>query len=105
MALMRRILVLLLVCLVLGAPAVANAAVGAVVKAKDNFFKPKRVVISVGEKVKWVNRGNNDHTTSGDGWNERLNPDEVFRRRFNAMGTFRYKCRIHDDMRGKVIVQ
>ena len=101
------IVAVILASVVLGVPVApqAGAAVGARVKAKDNFFQPQRVVIQVGEKVKWTNVGENDHTVTGSGFSERLTPGEVFRHRFNAMGVFRYRCRIHDGMKGKVVVQ
>ena len=81
-------------------------AAGTRVKVKDNFFKPKRVTVEVGTRVKWVNRGGDAHTTTSKTglWDEELAPGDAFRRKFKKAGTFRYYCRFHDDMRGKIIV-
>ncbi len=74
------------------------------VLAKDNFFKPKTVTIAKGDVVKWVNRGDRPHTTTGPGWDVTLSPGEVFKRRFKKSGTFKYLCEFHGGMTGKVIV-
>ena len=68
-------------------------------------FRPRSVTIARGTVVKWVNRDNHDHTSTGPGWNSRLDPDETFRRTFNQVGTFSYRCMIHLTMRGTIIVQ
>ena len=89
------------------APGTALAATEKV-RMKDNFFKPKRITIDVGDRVKWVNRGSSAHTTTaknGD-WDEEVASGEASPRiRFTDRGTYRYFCRFHDDMRGKIIVQ
>lgn len=83
----------------------ATAAV-AKVKAKDNVFKPKKMTVAKGTRVKWVNRGQATHTTTSNNgvWNATLAPGESFKRKFRKKGTFRYVCTIHDGMRGRVVV-
>ena len=76
------------------------------VKVKDFLFKPRTITISKGDKVRWVNRGDEDHTTTSKTglWDETLAPGESFPKKFKKPGTYKYVCTIHDDMKGKVIV-
>lgn len=57
-----------------------------------------------GDVVKWINRGDRPHTTTGAGWDVTLSPGEVFKKRFKKSGTFKYVCTFHSGMTGKVIV-
>lgn len=85
----------------------ARAAAAAKVKAiamKDNFFSPKTLKIPEGSKVKWVNEGENIHTTTGGGWDETLSPGESYTRKFKKTGTFTYRCEFHPGMEGKIKV-
>jgi plastocyanin len=77
------------------------------VKIVDFAFRPRAITVPRGTRVKWVNRGNASHTsTSNSGlWDSGLlSPGESFSRVFRRAGTFRYKCKIHPAMVGKVIV-
>ncbi len=77
------------------------------VKMVDNRFRPSSITIARGTVVKWINRGNNTHTTtsSDDLWNSgRLAPGDSFRRRFRRAGTFTYVCTVHLTMRGTITV-
>jgi plastocyanin len=80
------------------------------VRMKDNFFKPKRMQVEKGTRVKWVNRGTNPHTTTSTtgAWDSgTISPgDPAFARTFKKRGTFKYICEIHVDegMRGKIVV-
>ena len=87
-------------------PGTASASVERV-RVRDNVFKPKRITIDVGDRVKWVNRGESSHTTTAkDGsWDKEMAPGQPARVRFSQAGTYRYFCRFHDDMRGKIIVR
>jgi plastocyanin len=72
-----------------------------------NRFRPVTVEVSVGTKVRWVNVGEDRHSTkSRDNlWeSELLDPGERFTRRFRRRGTFRYFCTIHPEMVGTVVV-
>ena len=88
----------------LGGPP-ATAAVTRV-KIKDDLFRPKKVTVQKGDRVKWVNRGDDTHTTTSTQglWDARLAPGETFKRKFRQKGTFRYMCTIHDGMKGRVVV-
>ena len=75
------------------------------VKAVDgNRFRPATVTIARGDRVKWVNKDNVTHTTTGDSWNERLSPGDVFKKRFRRAGTYDYRCTIHVGMTGRIVV-
>lgn len=81
------------------------------VSTGEDFFSPNSVVISVGDRVRWVNKGEVVHTTTsgtrpiGNGlWNEVLNPGASYTRTFDTPGTFTYFCVIHVGQSGKVTV-
>ena len=77
------------------------------VRIVDFSFRPRRVEIPRGTRVRWVNRGAVAHTsTSRTGiWDSgTLASGEVFSRVFKRTGTFRYVCTIHSSMRGKIVV-
>ena len=84
----------------------ASGAAGVTVKVKmvDDKFKPKKVSVSKGTKIKWVNKGSNPHTTTGKGWDETLSPGQTYSRRFKKAGIFKYHCSFHSEMVGKVVV-
>jgi plastocyanin len=69
-----------------------------------NQFRPQRVTISRGTRVRWINRDNVSHTTTGSTWDETLSPGERFSRRFRRAGTFPYECTIHFGMTGRIVV-
>ncbi len=100
----RAVLVTVVMATVAGPAEPAAAVEVHKVVMKDDFFKPKIVSVSKGDKVKWINRGDRPHTTTGPGWDVTLSPGEVYRRRFRKTGTFNYYCRFHSGMTGKVIV-
>lgn len=71
-----------------------------------NRFRPTRITISRGDRVRWVNRDNVTHTTTSNRelWDERLEPGERFTRKFRRAGTFAYECTIHFGMTGTIVV-
>ena len=72
-----------------------------------NTFRPGRITIARGDRVRWVNRASVTHTTTSNGglWNETLQPGERFSRRFRRAGTFGYMCTIHAGMTGTIVVR
>jgi plastocyanin len=76
------------------------------VAIKDNLFSPKTVTINKGSTVKWTNQGNRTHTVTFNtgSYDKLVSPGATVKRTFNKSGTFRYHCRIHDGMTGKVVV-
>lgn len=77
------------------------------VRMVDNAFRPRKVTVSRGTRVRWVNRGQASHTaTSNTGlWDSGLvAPGDAWARTFRRAGTFRYRCAIHTTMTGVVVV-
>ncbi len=77
------------------------------VKIVDFAFRPRAITVPRGTRVTWVNRGNANHTSTANSglWDSGLlSPGESFSRVFRRAGTFRYKCKIHPAMVGKVVV-
>lgn len=78
------------------------------VAIKDNFYKPAKITIPKGTKVKWTNRGDNTHTVSkkGGGWSSGfLTPGETFSKVFKIKGTIKYFCKVHPNvMLGTIVV-
>lgn len=72
-----------------------------------NAFRPDRITIARGDRVRWVNRDNVTHTTTSDDglWNASVLPGERFSRRFRRAGTFDYRCTIHSGMTGRIVVR
>jgi plastocyanin len=76
------------------------------VRMVDDAFRPRNVTISRGTRVRWVNAGDNDHTSTATGmWDSGLlDPGETYRRVFRQSGTFSYFCTAHPGMRGTITV-
>ena len=78
------------------------------VEMRDNFFVPQTVTIARGKSVRWTNRGQEVHTVAtdtpglGSGF---ITPTTWFEARFDDPGTFEYRCSLHPEMIGTVIVQ
>lgn len=82
----------------------SGAAATKTVSVTDDQFSPKTVKVKKGSKVKWVNNGDDDHTTTGKGWDKTLAPGQSYARKFKKAGTFKYVCSFHNEMTGKVKV-
>jgi plastocyanin len=76
------------------------------VKVVDFAFKPGTVTIPKGSAVKWINKGSVTHSTTSDTglWSKDLKPGDSFKRTFKRVGTFKYHCRFHSNMTGKISV-
>jgi plastocyanin len=84
-------------------PLPANLGVVSVV---DFGYLPSVVRIHVGQDVVWQNGGRELHDVTGDDdWHSGpIDPSTEYRRTFGFEGTFNYRCSVHPDMRGTVIV-
>ena len=72
-----------------------------VVQIRDNFFSPKQRNIAPNDSVRWVNQGNNPHTTTSNNglWNSgTLNHGDAFSVTFSNVGSFPYFCQIDGQM-------
>jgi plastocyanin len=73
-------------------------------------FNPADIRITAGTVVTWTNLDLTAHTTTSaagsvDPWDSgSLSQGGVFTRTFSALGTYAYRCLIHPDMTGTVIV-
>lgn len=79
---------------------VPASAASYTVAARDDYFRPRLLTVSKGDRVTWVNRGGSDHTVTTRRWSVVLDPGESYSRRI--WRGWRYRCRYHDDMRGRV---
>jgi plastocyanin len=110
----RHVGVVLVAMLVMGAealaakpgPASSGPRVTKTIAMRDDLFSPKTVRVARGTTIKWVNRGESVHTTTSRSglWDRTLSSGQSYSRRFNRGGTFKYVCRFHDDMIGKIVV-
>lgn len=102
-ALLTVVLVSLLVFLAAG---VAQGDGSKKVDIVNFAFKPATLTVSKGTKVEFENESNTPHTATGAAFDsKRLGPGKEFAVRFNRAGTFRYHCKIHPEMKGKIVVQ
>jgi len=101
----KAIIVTLVAAFVLAIPGIAGAK--EVVKAtSSNTWNPKKARADVDEKVVWKNPTSVKHTVTGKNFNfnEKLMPGEKTSFTFDSDGTYKYKCKIHDGMDGRIIV-
>jgi plastocyanin len=71
-------------------------------------YSPNPVNVTVGTTVRWSNADSTIHTATADGGmfsSGNINVGSTFDFKFNAAGTFTYKCTIHPNMVGTVVVQ
>jgi len=77
------------------------------VAARDSFFSPDTIHVTVGTPVRWTNEGAVYHTVVSDSalWTSNLlAPTWWFEVRFDSAGTFPYHCSRHAGMIGTVMV-
>lgn len=103
----KAIIVALVAAFVLAIPGMAGAK--EVIKAtSSNTWKPKKTFVGTDEKVIWKNPTSAKHTVTGKGafdFDEKLKPGEKTSHKFSDPGTYKYHCKIHDGMDGRVIVE
>jgi plastocyanin len=78
------------------------------VTIKNFTFRPKEIVVSLGETVVWIQEDRAPHTvTAKDGGFDsgRLGKGDKFPYTFSEKGVFGYICELHPSMTGKVIVK
>lgn len=87
----------------------ANGVRGTVERVRIvNFaFRPARLEVTRGTRVRWTNQGSVAHTTTSRTgiWDSgSLALGATFSRVFRSRGTFRYGCTIHPAMTGRIVV-
>jgi plastocyanin len=76
----------------------------------QNFsFKPAKVTIKRGTKVRWINKDSTAHTATANNGRSfdsgRLGKGQRYTHTFKSAGKKPYHCEIHPDMRGSVVVK
>lgn len=87
------------------APGEAAPSTDHQVSIVDFSFMPARLRVRVGDSITWTNNGAAPHTSTSRSWDSGiLQPGQTFTRTFDAPGRFRYRCNIHRQMRGLILV-
>lgn len=77
----------------------------------DNFaFGPREITVARGTTVAWVNHDDVPHTVTSSADpplfdSKALDTDERYSFTFTRSGTYPYYCKVHNHMRGVVIVK
>jgi plastocyanin len=76
------------------------------VSARDLQFEPPAIRVRPGTTVTWhFQDGAVAHDVKGDGFSSPAEKSGTFSHRFDQPGTFEYRCTLHVNMTGRVIVQ
>jgi plastocyanin len=75
------------------------------VSARDLQFEPSAIQVRPGTTVTWrFEDGSVPHDVRGDGFTSPVQKSGTFSHRFDQTGTFQYRCSLHANMTGRVIV-
>lgn len=88
--------------------ATGGAPTTSLVTIAGRAFSPATTTIVAGSTVRFRNDDGRDHTVSATGGafeSGVLGGGSTFSRRFPTPGTFRYLCRIHPEMTGRIVVR
>ncbi len=88
----------------------SNTQSSTTVEISGFAFAPETLRVKKGTTVTWTNKDSSAHTvTATDGKNgphsTNLDAGKSYRFTFNETGTFKYKCVLHPDMSGSVVVE
>jgi plastocyanin len=75
---------------------------------RHNRFVPARVVVRLGETVRWTNRDATAHTVASQDLrlaSDAIGPGATFAYRPRRRGRFRYFCTIHAGQNGVLVVR
>jgi plastocyanin len=70
-------------------------------------FRPAVLTVHAGTSVTWTNRDEEPHTVTAAGGEFKsggLERGDTFATTFDRPGTFEYRCALHPQMKGKVVV-
>ncbi len=75
------------------------------VVARDLQFQPPAIQVEPGTTVTWhFEDGAVPHDVKADGFASGVLKRGTFSHRFDQLGTFSYRCTLHTDMTGRVVV-
>ena len=78
----------------------------ALISIVDFGYMPGTIRIRAGQTVVWRDDGRELHDATGDDWHSGpLEPTIEYRQTFGTPGTIQYRCTVHPDMVGTIIVQ
>ena len=91
---------------VLAGASAARAHNGTVHVTIDRLvFEPAEIEVRVGETIEWTNKDRIAHTaTVKDGWEVMIPPGKIATRVVEAGDTVDYYCRLHPNMKGRIVV-
>jgi plastocyanin len=80
------------------------------IEIKSLVYIPAEVTLHVGDSIEWVNNDPIPHTASakvdaiGGPWEVVIPPGKSAKRKMNDVGTVEYYCRLHPNMKARIIV-
>ena len=88
------------------APPTTNAVATKSVEIANFAFSPTVITVEVGATVTWTNKDEDAHTVAitGTAVSKPLQSGDSYAHTFGQPGTYMYRCTIHPNMRGMVVV-
>lgn len=88
------------------APPTTNAVATKSVEIANFAFSPTVITVEVGATVTWTNKDEDAHTVAvtGTAVSKPLQSGDSYAHTFGQPGTYTYRCTIHPNMRGMVVV-
>ena len=88
------------------APPATDAVATKSVEIANFAFSPAVITVKVGATVTWTNKDEDAHTVAitGAAVSKPLQSGDSYTHTFGQPGTYSYRCTIHPDMRGMVVV-
>lgn len=72
---------------------------------QDMAYSPETLTIREGDTVVWKNEDTAPHTITSSLFDENIIEGAIFSYTFEHSGTYDYHCKIHLNMKGKIIVK
>ena len=91
-----------------GASTSGSATAGPKVDISNFSFNPGTLTVKVGDTVTWTNNDSATHTVTANDNSFKsadLAPGASFSNTFSTAGTYPYRCTIHPNMTGTIVVQ
>jgi plastocyanin len=87
-----------------GVPTTASPVPTNAVSVVDTAYDAPVIQVAPGTMVTWTWRGSMPHDVAGDGWSSAVQQQGTYQHRFDTTGMFDYRCHVHENMTGRVIV-